>query len=64
MPIFPTEKMAERYARRICLKLKDAGIIPEDKFDECVTKTKEKYKSYIADIDKKWGEGLRATYGF
>lgn len=61
--VFPTDRMAERYARRVCLKLKDIGVISEDKLEDCVAKIREKYKGYIADIDKRWAEGVRATYG-
>jgi len=62
MPIFPTEKMAEEYARKICLKLVNAGKIPKDKFDECVNNVKSGYSSAISDIDDKWAEGIMTRY--
>jgi len=61
MAVFPVDKMAEKYARSICLRLKDAGAIED--VEACVTKVKDSYKNRLADIDRKWALGLKATYG-
>jgi len=63
MAVFPTEQMAERYARKICLKAVKEGRIPKEKFDECVTKVKSGYSEDIKNIDDQWFEGIMAKYG-
>ncbi len=61
MPVFPTAKMAGKWAVRICRKLQEQGKLPAGMtVEQCVNLAKTAYSSAISDIDSKWADGLIA----